>query len=99
MSKVVDITDKLNFEESPKLIIKGEEYTVDDSAETMLKMMALFDDKTEAEAVPEAFRLLFSESDRKKISELKLNFKNFATVIECAMNLIRGVGDDEGSPS
>ena len=35
MSKVVDITDKLNFEESPKLIIKGEEYTVDDSAETM----------------------------------------------------------------
>lgn len=99
MSKVVDITDKLNFEESPKLIIKGEEYTVDDSAETMLKMMALFDDKTEAEAVPEAFRLLFSESDRKKISDFKLNFKDFTTVIECAMNLIRGVGDDEGSPS
>lgn len=99
MSKVVDITDKLNFEESPKLIIKGEEYTVDDSAETMLKMMALFDDKTEAEAVPEAFRLLFSESDRKKISDFKLNFKDFTTVIEYAMNLIRGVGDDEGSPS
>lgn len=37
MSKVVDITDKLNFEESPKLVIRGELYTVNDSAEAMLK--------------------------------------------------------------
>ena len=64
MAKVIDITDKLNFEESPAITIKGQVYKVNDSAETMLKLMGLFDDRSEAEAVPAAYELLFSEEDR-----------------------------------
>lgn len=55
MAKVIDITDKLNFEESPAITIKGQVYKVNDSAETMLKLMGLFDDRPEAEAVPAAY--------------------------------------------
>ena len=95
MSKVIDITDKLNFEESPKIMIKGESYTVNDSAETMLRMLALFDDKSEAEAIPEAFGLIFSEDDRAKIQKLNLNFKDFTTLIECAMELIQNGEEGE----
>ena len=58
MAKVIDITDKLNFEESPAITIKGQVYKVNDSAETMLKLMGLFDDRPEAEEVPAAYELL-----------------------------------------
>lgn len=97
MAKVIDITDKLNFEESPAITIKGQEYKVDDSAETMLKLMGLFDSKSETEAVPAAYELLFSEADRKKLKKLNLNFQDFMTLIEEAMDLIRGEDDDTPS--
>lgn len=97
MAKVIDITDKLNFEESPAITIKGQTYKVDDSAETMLKLMGLFDGKSEAEAVPTAYELLFSEADRKKLKKLNLNFQDFMTLIEESMELIRG--NDEDTPS
>lgn len=93
MAKIIDITDKLNFEEKPAITIKGEEYKVDDSAETMLKLMGLFDGKSEAEAVPAAYELIFSEEDRERLKTLNLNFKDFMTLIEEAMDLIRGEDD------
>ena len=37
--KVIDITEKLNFTEKPKIIIRGTEITVNNSAVTMLKIM------------------------------------------------------------
>lgn len=97
MAKVIDITDKLNFEESPAITIKGQTYKVNDSAETMLKLMGLFDGKSEAEAVPAAYELLFSEADRKKLKKLNLNFQDFMTLIEKAMDLVRGEDDDTPS--
>ena len=39
MSRVVDITDKLNFEENPKLKIKNTEIEINSDAPTMLKIM------------------------------------------------------------
>ena len=41
MAKVIDITDRLSFEESPKLVIKGQEIGVNTDAPTMLKVMGL----------------------------------------------------------
>lgn len=99
MSKVVDITDKLNFEESPKLVIRGELYTVNDSAEAMLKMMVYFDDQPTAKTVVEVYEILFSEEDRNRINALKLNFQDLTTIIKAAMDLVRGADDDEESPS
>lgn len=41
MAKIVDITDKLSFDENPKLVIKGKELEVNADAPTMLKVMGL----------------------------------------------------------
>ncbi len=90
MAKVVDITDKLSFDENPKIAIKGHEYEVNADARTMLEIMGLFAAKSEAEASTEAYAKLFNERDRKAIDKLKLPFKDFMKIIEISMNLIMG---------
>ncbi len=44
MAKIVDITDKLNFEEKPQITVKGEIFTVNNEAETILKIIPLADE-------------------------------------------------------
>ena len=44
MSKIIDITDKLDFEENPRLKVKDIELEVDASAENLLKVMGLATD-------------------------------------------------------
>ena len=94
MAKVVDITEKLSFEENPKIMLKGELYEVNADARTMLEIMGLFSNKSEGEAVMLAYEKLFSEKDRKKIEELRLSFRDFTKLIEAAMELVRG--EDQG---
>ena len=43
MSKIIDITNKLNFDERPKLVIKGTEIEVNNDAISFIKAIALFD--------------------------------------------------------
>ena len=40
MAKVIDITDKLSFEEKPAILIKGKRIEVNNDASTMLKLFA-----------------------------------------------------------
>lgn len=95
MAKVVDITDKLSFEENPKLKIKDVEVTVNADAETMLRIMGSFGNKTELQASLEAYELMFSEKDRRQIAKTKLSAKDLMTLIQEAMSLVMG-GDSEG---
>ncbi|MBP3469702.1 MAG: hypothetical protein J6K26_09335 [Lachnospiraceae bacterium] len=90
MAKVVDITDKLSFDENPKIVIKGELFEVNADARTMLEIMGLFSSKGQGEAALEAFDKMFSEKDRKRIDEMNLPFKDFMKLIEIAMDLISG---------
>lgn len=90
MSKVVDITDKISFDENPKIIVKGETLEVNADAETMLKIMGAFQNKGAMEASLEAYGLLFSEKDREKINKMKPQFKDFMKIIEIAMDLAKG---------
>lgn len=90
MAKVVDITEKLSFDENPKIKIKGHEFEVNSDAKTMLEIMGLFSTKNEAEASTEAYKMLFNEKDRKTIEKLKLPFKDFMRIIEISMSLIMG---------
>ena len=90
MAKVVDITDKLSFDENPKIRIKDEEVEVNAEARTMLEIMGVFSSKNQAEAAIEAYEKLYSEKDRKKIDRLKLPFKDFMKMIEESMDLIMG---------
>lgn len=93
--KVVDITEKLSFDENPRLIIKGEEYEVNSDAKTMLEIMGDFSSKSEVDAALSAYEKLFSEKDRKKIDKLKLPFKDLMVIIQESMSLAQG-GEDQG---
>lgn len=90
MAKVVDITDKLSFDENPKIMIKGEQFEINADARTMLEIMGLFSTKSETEASLGAYEKMFNEKDRKKIDKLKLPFKDFMKIIEISMDLVMG---------
>mgnify|MGYP001146900846 CR=1 FL=1 len=90
MAKVVDITDKLSFDENPKIRIKDEEFEVNTDARTMLEIMGVFSSKDQSTAAVEAYEKLYSEKDRKRIDRLKLTFKDFMKMIEESMALIMG---------
>ena len=42
MAKIIDITEKLDFDTNPKIAIKGKEIEVNADAETVLKIMGEF---------------------------------------------------------
>ena len=44
MAKTIDITDKLAFDENPKLVVKGKELEVNADATTVLKIMGILGD-------------------------------------------------------
>lgn len=95
MAKIIDITDKLNFDEKPKIAVKGEVYEVNDSAVTMLKVLPELKDTT-PESINKVFEMLFSAEDRAKIEKLSLNFVDFSTLVMEAVNAVTGGFDDEG---
>lgn len=92
MRKTIDITEKLSYEENPEIIIKGEKIKVNDSAETVLRIMGVLSEgeNTGPKEIMEICNMIFSEEDRKKIGSLKLNFKDFQTIINTAIELITG---------
>lgn len=93
MAKIIDITEKLNFEENPQIKIKNQTLEVNDSATSTLKLMGIL---SEADGNPtplqlkNMYEIIFSESDRKKIDKLNLNTGDWSTLIEAAINLIVG---------
>lgn len=90
MSKIVDITDKLNFEQKPQIKIKNKVITVNDNAVTMLKIMPLIESGS-AQAAYDICKSLFSEKDFAEIEALNLNFKDFTTLAQSAVKLVMGV--------
>lgn len=92
MSKIVDITDKLAFDENPKLVIKGKELEVNADATTVLKIMGILGDgdNVQPSDVVKMYELIFSDADRKKIDRMKLQFSDFQTLVFSAINLITG---------
>lgn len=94
MAKVVDITEKLEFDSNPKLVIKGIEYEVDTDAEVVLKVLGMLKSEgTTPAAIIKMYELIFPEKEREKIAKLKLKFKDFKVVVEDAINLV--VGEDD----
>ena len=95
MTKRIDITDKLCFEENPALKIGTLDVEVKADAETMLRLMGVFSEKTELEAVGEALSLIFAPEDMETICNLerngrKLSAKSLMTIVEAAMSLVMG---------
>lgn len=91
--KIVDITEKLSFEENPVLKVNETTVEVNSDAATVLKIMGILSNGSSAKEILEMYELVFKEADRKKIDKMKLQFKDFQTLIMSAVNLI--VGDEE----
>lgn len=99
MTKRINITDKLCFEENPVMEIETLDVEVRADAETMLRLMGVFAEKTELEAVGEALNLIFSPQDVEAICNLerngkKLSAKSLMTIVQSAMSLV--VEDEQG---
>lgn len=90
---IVDITEKLSFDENPVLKVKDTTIEVNSDAATVLKIMGILSKGTSAKEILEMYEMLFKETDRKKIDKLKLQFKDFQKLIMSAVNII--TGDEE----
>lgn len=96
-SKVVDITNKLKFNESPSLKIGDETVEVNADAPTVIKMMGILSEGDPGvKEVLDIYNLIFPESSRKKIESMKLNIGDLTTVIREAVNLVT---DNESNDS
>ena len=96
MRKVVDITEKLSFDENPCIKIKGKEYEVNADATTILEIMGAFQNKKEMEAGLYAYEKLFSAKDREDLARLKIPWKDLEVIIDAAINLATGNEEAEG---
>lgn len=91
MARKVDITEKLDFEENPCLIIKGKQIEVNADAPAMLKVMGLMSEEDPGvDEIMGAYDLMFPEASKQTLDELKLNFKDFVTVVQSAVSLVAG---------
>ena len=95
MSRRVDITEKLSFNENPCLVIRGRELEVNTDAPTMLKVMGIMsNDDPGAEEIIGAYELVFPQASRDVIEkELKLSF---IIVVQEAFNLVLGEDSKPG---
>lgn len=92
-----NLTEKLNFDESPKIIIEkdGEEIVleVDASAITALKLMDIIENESEVKGALMCADLLIK--DKEKFDSLNLSTHDYITVVRCAMSLAMGTNPDE----
>lgn len=95
MSKIIDITDKLNFEEKPKFKVKDIEFEANNDAVTLLKITAIFSNNTTPNDILQAYKLLFDEENQAKIESLKLSLNDFMALV---MNVATSVINDSEEP-
>lgn len=96
MGKVIDITEKLSFEENPRLSIKGAEIEVNADAETVLTILGQMNEENGLSyaQVPNLLKKLFTADGRKKLSALHLSLNDYMVVINAAVNLITDTGEE-----
>lgn len=98
MAKIVNITEKLEMDGNPYLVIKDEKIEVNADAATMLKIMGKYGDMEESEETPkdilDLYDLMFPKASQEKIEKLKLSFKDLTVLVEEAQKLITGEEDE-----
>ena len=97
MSKIIDITNKLNFESKPIIKIKDVELEANNDAVTMLKVVAVLEDKGKDMPISDILKvydMLFDEDNQKKIEDLKLSMNDFMTLVVESATLIINDGEE-----
>lgn len=87
-----DITEKLNFNGNPVIVINKTEIEVNADATAVLKIMGLLGDGNDVtpKMIVEMYEIIFSKKERDKIEKLNLNMEDFQTVVMEAIDLITG---------
>ena len=94
MAKKIDITEKLSFEENPRLVVKGKELEVNADAATVLKIMGILGEgEGTPKQVAEMYDQIFSDDAKEEIKAMKLSFRDFQTLVETAITLITDDGE------
>ena len=94
MSKIIDITDKLKFEEKPKFMVKGVEFEANNDAITIIKVTALLEDEGD---LLKAYDLLFDKENQEIVESLKLDMDDFIALIHrVATSVVNGDEEPEG---
>ncbi len=98
MAKIIDITEKLDFQGKPIFKVKDTEIEVNDDAATMLEVMGILGDceSPGPKEIIGMYNLVFTKEEQKKIDALKLNFSSFTTLINEAIELINSGGTSQG---
>lgn len=96
MAKMIDITEKLDFESKPLLIIKDTTLEVNSDAVTLLKVLQKLGDEPNMQDIGEACDLIFTQENQEKLQKLNLNIKDYMTVIKSALELAMGNTESVG---
>lgn len=90
MAKVINLTERMKFEEKPVIRIKDQEIKVNNDAPTVLRVMDSIGGGGSAKDIVNAYEKIFDESERKKVEELKLCFDDLVLLVNTAVELIVG---------
>lgn len=98
MARVIDITDKLNFEEKPSIKIKDTVLKINDDAPSMLKILAILNDENgvKPDGIEKLVKLLFEPSEREKLSALDLNIRDYTMAVMQTAKVVSNFDDNEG---
>lgn len=99
MSKIIDITDKLDFESNPTVVVKGVELEINANASDLFSALAIVQSgDTSPKTIQTLVEILFpSEETREKIRGLNLKPKTYEKfVFECAKIAFDNYDDTEG---
>lgn len=90
-----NLTEKLDFNADPVIVINDQELTVNSDAESVLKIMDVIETKGEMQGALECLNILFGEEDMDKIKKMKLKMPDFMKLIQVAADLAMGSDPDE----
>lgn len=98
MAKIVDITEKLDFDGNPVIRVKDVELEVNADASTMLKVMGVLGRQEDPgpREILEMYELIFGEAERDRIEKMKLSFRDFTKIVYTAISLVNGEDDGLG---
>lgn len=94
MARTIDLTDKLGIGEKPKVIVGDLELEVNDSARNVMRVIDMVSGDMTPEKVMEACSLLFGKDGRKALEARDLPLSAFIAVLEAAVELVMGGGDE-----
>lgn len=92
---VYSLTDKLKFDECPKVEIKGKTLTINNSAVNVLHLIDVVQTMGEVAGAKAIVDILFSAKDKKTIESLNLSMADFTKFCEICMDLAIGNDPDK----